>query len=109
VKPLRIELHVQIYPKTKIENGRDACHELIRFSENVLGFQSEDTRPKYMAETLSKIFGHYAYTPIGHPSNLGNRLKGLFAIQGMVIPNSGDKYFCYTVGGGPIIDGQLKN
>ena len=107
VVPLRIELAVHVYPEQAISNGRATCHALLRYAEDVLGFQSKDSRPEYMAESLAKIFGHNGYTPVGHPPNLGARLKGLFTVNAHVIPSSGDKHFCYSVGGGPIQDGKL--
>ena len=108
VQPLSIVLVIRIYPEGSIENGRDTCRILIRYAEDILGFQSGEGRPKYMSESLAELFGHYRYAPVGHPTNLGERLKGLFAVEGGIVPNIGDKHFCHTVGGGPINDGELK-
>ena len=117
VLPNRIEVLVHLYEES-VANSQRACHALITYVEDVLGFQSTADihrnririggRPRFMAEKLSEIFGHYGYTPTGHPKNLGSRLLGLFAIQGGVIPNNGKKGFCHSVGGGPIKDGELR-
>ena len=103
VLPNRIEVRIYLHEESVVESQR-VCHALITFAEDVLGFQSATDlflpsgnrsriggRPRFMAEKLSEIFGHYGYTPTGHPKNLGNRLLGLFALQGGVIPNKGKK------------------
>ena len=119
VWPNRIEVRVYLYEES-VNDAPRACHALITFAEDVLGFQSTaglfrsenrsriGGRPRFMAEKLSEIFGHYGYTPSSHPRNLGNRLLGLFAIEGGVIPNNGEKQFCHSIGGGPIEDGELR-
>ena len=104
----RIEIHVYVYPDS-IDSPKDVCVDLHRFAQKILGFQPDETgRPRYMAESLADLFGHYRYTPTGQPENLGNRLLGIVAVQANVIPNSGGKAFCHSIGGGPIIDGQIS-
>ncbi len=109
VWPEQIAVHLYVYPPKPVIDGKSACAELIRYAEDILGFQSGDGRPKYMAESLADLFGHYSYMPEAHPTNLGNRLMGLFAIQGGVIPNNGEKHYCHSIGGAPIRVGQLPS
>ena len=105
----RIAIHVYIYPDAIARSG-DVCVDLHKFAQEVLGFQPDDTgRPRFMTEALGQIFGHYGYTPTEHPRNLGSRLLGIVAVQAAVVPNSGDKAFCHSLGGGPIRSGELPN
>ena len=104
----RIEIHVYVYPYS-IDSPKDVCVDLHRFAQKILGIQPDETgSPRYMAEALADLFGHYSYTPTGHPENLGNRLLGIVAVQANVILNSGGKAFCQSIGGGPIMDGQIS-
>lgn len=109
IYPDRIAIHVQVYPNL-VARPEDVCLDLHKFAQKVLGFQPDATgRPKYMAEALGKIFGHYSYSPTDHPQNLGSRLLGIVGIQASVVPNSGDKAFCHSFGGGPIKSGEIQN
>ena len=105
----RIAIHVYAYPDAATRSG-EVCVDLHKFVQEVLGFQPDtDGRPRFMAEMLGEIFGHYGYAPTEHPRNLGNRLLGIVAVQAAVIPNTGDKAFCHSLGGGPIRSGELPD
>ena len=86
------------------KNARATCHATIRIAQQALGFLPEEGGPTYMAESLQEIFSHYKYDPVGHPSNLGNRLLGLFAMDAFVRVSG---VHCHTIGSGPIQDGEL--
>lgn len=109
IYPNRIAIHVQIYPDS-VEKSDKVCAELHKFAQKILGFQPDVSgRPAHMAESLADIFGHYGYSPAGHPDNLGSRLLGIVALQAQVIPNSGNKAFCHSIGGGPITTGKVPD
>ena len=103
----RIAIHVYVYPEW-IDGAGEVCIDLHKYAQKILGFQPNELgRPAYMSESLAEIFGHYSYAPTAHPENLGSRLLGIVSLQAAVIPNSGNKAFCHSIGGGPITSGQI--
>lgn len=98
-----------VYPD-KFEGGKDECVQMLRFAENVMGFRSdfENTSPNILRHGLTNLFSHYAYQPSDHPNEIGNRLLGIFTQQVAIVPNHGERQFCHSVGGGPIMMGEAK-